>query len=135
MNEVGWLVVACAAVLGPGLGALCWGMWNHGLEAGRKEKKSAEARGFLEGRRSERAETPQQFIERARQTFAIEEAAAALKCQRMALQVCADAWEALFEHCLSNGVFNRWGKEIDCALLNKAREQIRAALRLEEAGR
>lgn len=39
---------------------------------------------------------------------------------REALTKYETAWEELFAHCLSNGVFNAWGQAVPCANLNEA---------------
>ena len=33
-----------------------------------------------------------------------------------------EAFDGLFGHCGSNGVFNHWGRRIDCTTLNEAHE-------------
>jgi len=34
------------------------------------------------------------------------------------------AFDILFRTCLSNGVFNRWGAEVDCTDINKATQLV-----------
>jgi hypothetical protein len=38
------------------------------------------------------------------------------------------AFDAMFQHCLSNGVFNAWGKPMNCMAINEAVQAIDAAL-------
>jgi len=45
-----------------------------------------------------------------------------------ALKLQQEAFEALFAHCLSNGVFNAWGKPLDCTLLNSAKSAVDAVI-------
>lgn len=37
-----------------------------------------------------------------------------------ALKMYEAAHDLLFSHCLSNGIFNRWGNSMDCTLINEA---------------
>lgn len=50
------------------------------------------------------------------------------EAMRKALARYMDQSEALFNHCLSNGIFNRWGHAFDCTGLNAAELAAKAAL-------
>lgn len=39
------------------------------------------------------------------------------------------AFDEMFGHCLSNGVYNQWGKSFDCTTLNLAHEKASSFLR------
>jgi hypothetical protein len=38
------------------------------------------------------------------------------------------AFEGLFAHCVSNGVFNAWGRRLNCTKLNEAHEASNAVI-------
>lgn len=44
------------------------------------------------------------------------------------------AWDELFGHCLSNGIYNAWGKAFDCTELNRAKSALDAAIYQAENG-
>jgi len=45
----------------------------------------------------------------------------------------AKMFDQIFGHCLSNGVFNAWGKSLNCSLLNKVGIDARSLLQDHEA--
>lgn len=49
---------------------------------------------------------------------------------RAALLKYEEAFDTLFGSCCSNGVFNAWGKAVDCTALNEAHNMAGKALRL-----
>lgn len=46
-----------------------------------------------------------------------------------ALRKWNEAFDGLFAHCVSNGVFNQWGRRFNCTALNEAHETSDAVLR------
>ena len=44
----------------------------------------------------------------------------ALEASNKALRLYEEAFDEMFSHCLSNGVFNWWGAALDCTKLNEA---------------
>lgn len=47
----------------------------------------------------------------------------------LALIKYEQAFDELFASCLSNGIFNRWGKQVDCTTLNEAHSLAQAVLK------
>lgn len=45
-----------------------------------------------------------------------------------ALQKYEEAFDLLFGQCCSNGVFDAWGKRVNCTTLNEAHEMAREAI-------
>ena len=53
-----------------------------------------------------------------------ERAETKLSAHREAETLCCKAFDALFEHSLSNGTYNYWGEALDCTPLNDARRAL-----------
>lgn len=47
-----------------------------------------------------------------------------LAAHREAEKLCCKAFDDMFDHCLSNGVFNAWGKAMDCTSINAAKKAL-----------
>lgn len=50
------------------------------------------------------------------------------------LKKAHDVFEDLFVHCLSNGVYNQWGKSFNCTDLNRVKYEIECYLKAEGKG-
>ena len=70
-----------------------------------------------------RAENEQ--LERERDQLATQSEA-----MREAIELYEQAFEGLFTHCLSNGIFNAWQKPLDCTLINNAHNSGQTLLNL-----
>lgn len=53
-----------------------------------------------------------------------ERAETKLAAHREAEKLCCKAFDALFEHSLSNGTYNYWGEALDCTPINDARRAL-----------
>lgn len=53
-----------------------------------------------------------------------------MTAMRSALVKYEEAFDGLFISCCSNGVFNAWGKPVNCTALNEAHDMARKALRI-----
>lgn len=52
-----------------------------------------------------------------------------------ALQKYEEAFDDLFGHCCSNGIFNAWGAIVDCSLINEAHSLAGSVLsKMKEGG-
>lgn len=48
---------------------------------------------------------------------------------RHAAELCQRAFDDMFAHCLSNGVYNRWGNPMSCMSINEAKQAVDVYLR------